>query len=49
MAKKKVIRYGFVEDKRKSSNKGIIGLLDGTLLKLIAMISMVFDHNHGIL
>ena len=44
MAKKKVIRYEFVEDKRKSSNKGIIGLLDGTLLKLIAMISMVFDH-----
>ena len=44
MAKKKVIRYGFKEDKRKSSGKGIIGILDGTLLKLIAMISMVFDH-----
>lgn len=44
MAKKKVIRYGFKEDKRKSSGKGIIGILDGTLLKMIAMISMVFDH-----
>ena len=43
-AKKTVIRYKIAEDKKKNTGKGLIGLLDGTTLKLIAMISMVFDH-----
>lgn len=44
MAKKQTVYRYTMREPEKSHNNGIIEVLDGTVLKLIAMVSMVFDH-----